>query len=115
MERYAALDPLFATEAGVAGYDEFLPDFSPDGTATQLAAVTEMCDHLATLSASDDVDRISLSVMRERLETSRELFESGESERLFQRYPLAPLERSSSVRTHGRGHCARPRGSRYAS
>jgi uncharacterized protein (DUF885 family) len=83
VERYAALDPLFATEAGVAGYEEFLPDFSPEGTAAQLAAVTEMCDHISTLSASDDIDRISLSVMRERLETSRGLLESGESERLF--------------------------------
>ncbi|MGA2123385.1 MAG: DUF885 domain-containing protein [Acidimicrobiales bacterium] len=83
VERYAALDPLFATEAGVAGYDEYLPDFSPEGTAVQLAAVKEMCDHLSSLSATDDIDRISLSVMRERLETSRGLLESGESERLM--------------------------------
>ncbi|MGC2168868.1 MAG: DUF885 domain-containing protein [Acidimicrobiales bacterium] len=83
VERYASLDPLFATEAGVAGYDELLPDFSPDGTAAELSAVTEMCDHLSTLSASDDIDRISLSVMSERLETTRGLLESGEFERLF--------------------------------
>jgi hypothetical protein len=28
---YAALDPILATGAGIAGYDEQLTDFSPDG------------------------------------------------------------------------------------
>jgi uncharacterized protein (DUF885 family) len=96
VERYAALDPLFATEAGVPGYDEYLPDFSPEGTAERLAATTEMCAHVATLSPIDDVDRISLSVMRERLETSRELLESGEADRLFSviHSPLSSVRQS---------------------
>ena len=30
VEEDAAFDPLFATGAGIAGYDDQLPDFSPD-------------------------------------------------------------------------------------
>jgi uncharacterized protein (DUF885 family) len=83
VERDAKLDPIFATASGITDYDELLPDFSPTGTAERLAAVREQRDHLATLEAGDEIDRIALSVMRERLETRLALMESGESERLF--------------------------------
>ena len=33
VERAAALDPFFATCAGIAGHDDKLPDLSPDGFA----------------------------------------------------------------------------------
>ncbi|MGC1238422.1 MAG: DUF885 domain-containing protein [Acidimicrobiales bacterium] len=83
VDRDAELDPIFATSSGIVDYDEFLPDFSPDATAKQLVAVREHWDHLATLKPSDDIDRIALAVMRERLETRRGLLVSGEAERLF--------------------------------
>lgn len=83
VERDAELDPIFATASGIADYDELLPDFSPAGTAERLATVREQRDHLATLEARDEIDRIALSVLRERLETRVALMESGESERLW--------------------------------
>ena len=83
VERDAQLDPIFATASGIVDYDELLPDFSPTGTAERLAAVREQRDHVTTLDAGDEIDRIALSVMRERLETRLALMESGESERLF--------------------------------
>jgi uncharacterized protein (DUF885 family) len=83
VERDAELDPLFATASGITAYDELLPDFSPTGSAQRLAAAREQRDHLATLQAQDEIDRIALSVMSERLETRLGLMESGESERLF--------------------------------
>ena len=83
VERDARLNPLFATESGITGYDELLPDFSPTGTAERLAVTREFRDHLATLHAQDEIDRIALAVMSERLETRLALMESGESERLF--------------------------------
>jgi len=83
VERDAQLDPIFATASGITDYDELLPDFSPSGNADRLTATREFCDHLSTLHADDEIDRIALSVMSERLETRRALMESGESERLF--------------------------------
>lgn len=83
VERDAELDPLFATNSGIFDYDELLPDFSPAGTTQRLAATREDLHHLAGLRADDEIDRIALSVMRERLETRLALMESGESERLF--------------------------------
>jgi len=83
VERDAQLDPLFATSSGIVDYDDLLPDFSPTGTAQRLATTREHRDHLATLQAHDEIDRIALAVMSERLETRLGLMESGESERLF--------------------------------
>jgi uncharacterized protein (DUF885 family) len=83
VERDAQLDPLFATASGITDYDELLPDFSPVGNAQRLAATREHRDHLSALTAHDEVDRIALAVMSERLETRLALMESGEYERLF--------------------------------
>ena len=48
VEEYAALDPIAATSAGIAGHDDRLPDLSPDGFAARddLArrALAEMTD-----------------------------------------------------------------------
>jgi uncharacterized protein (DUF885 family) len=102
VERDAELDPIFATGSGIIDYDEFLPDFSPDATAMHLAATREHCDHLDTLSASDEIDRIALAVMRERLETRRGLLESGESERLFSvlTSPLSEIRQVFELMSH---------------
>jgi uncharacterized protein (DUF885 family) len=102
VERDAELDPIFATGSGIIDYDEFLPDFSPDATAKHLAATREQCDHLDTLSASDEIDRIALAVMRERLETRRGLLESGESERLFSvlTSPLSEIRQVFELMSH---------------
>jgi uncharacterized protein (DUF885 family) len=83
VERDAELDPIFATGCGIVDYDEFLPDFSPEAHAKQLVAVREHWDHLARLFPSDEIDRIAIAVMRERLDTRRGLLVSGEAERLF--------------------------------
>jgi uncharacterized protein (DUF885 family) len=102
VEHDAQLDPIFATGSGIIDYDEFLPDFSPDATAKHLAATREHCDRLDTLSASDEIDRIALAVMRERLETRRGLLESGESERLFSvlTSPLSEIRQVFELMSH---------------
>ncbi len=83
VERDAALDPIFATEAGVEGYDDRLPDFSPEGVAARDAATAEMLAHLDSLTPGDDIDRIALEVLRERLGTRHELAQLRETGRLF--------------------------------
>lgn len=79
----AAADPLFATESGIAGYDHLLPDFSPAGRERELAATREHLRELDQLRAEDDLERLALEVMRERLSTRAELLDSGESARTF--------------------------------
>ncbi len=83
VERDAERDPIFATSSGIAGYDDELPDFSPDGTRRNIEATRAFLEHLSTLAASDDIDRVALSVMHERLATRLTLLESGEFDRVF--------------------------------
>ena len=82
VERSAALDPVLATNMGVSGYDDQLPDLGPQwhDTVTELARST-----LRELSAAertsplDATDVITLAAMRERLGISIELADAGES------------------------------------
>ncbi len=83
VEHDAAADPIFATSAGVSGYDHLLPDFSPERVTRDIAAVEGFLGELATLDATDDIDRVALAVLRERLESRRGLLTSGESARIF--------------------------------
>jgi uncharacterized protein (DUF885 family) len=73
VEEMAALDPVEATAVGIAGHDEELTDYSPDGIAARaeldrrtLAALGE----LASIggSALDDAERAAAAVMKERIE-----------------------------------------------
>jgi uncharacterized protein (DUF885 family) len=106
VERDAQLDPIFATSSGISDYDDLLPDFSPEASARHLAATKEHCDHLSTLVASDEIDRIALAVMRERLETRRGLLESGEAERLFGvlSSPLSEIRQVFELMEHESDH-----------
>ena len=83
VERDAALDPLFATESGITQYDHLLPDFSPRRTLDNIASTKEHLVALSALTPLDDIDRIAVSVMQERLSARLLLLESGESSRVF--------------------------------
>ncbi|HEY1761337.1 MAG TPA: DUF885 domain-containing protein [Acidimicrobiales bacterium] len=83
VEGDAARDPIFATDAGITAYDDQLPDFSPEGTRRRVEATRATLRELSALVARDDIDRLALSVMEERLTTRLVLLESGEAERVF--------------------------------
>ena len=83
VEHDAASDPIFATGAGVTSYDHLLPDFSPERTVRDIEATKDFLSQLSTLEASDDVYRVALAVLRERLDARLGLLESGESSRIF--------------------------------
>ena len=83
VERMAKSDPLFATEAGIKGYDHLLPDFSLE---QQRRDEQEVRDDLVTLEqvpVASDVDRIAKEVIRERLSAQLSLLEGGEVRRTF--------------------------------
>jgi uncharacterized protein (DUF885 family) len=75
---YAALDPIEATDAGIAGHEDELTDFSPDASATRADLDRETLRGLAQAPIVDDRDRIAADVMRERLELAVALHDAGE-------------------------------------
>jgi uncharacterized protein (DUF885 family) len=83
VDRDAELDPVFATGAGISGYDHLLTDFSPEHVAKSIDVTRSSLEGLARLEATDDVDRIAIAVMHERLTARLGLLESGEAVRVF--------------------------------
>ena len=71
------LSPITATSLGIAGHEEDLDDFSPAGLE---AASRLRRDTLARLEAAepvDDIDRVTLAAMRERLGLAEEVHTAG--------------------------------------
>ncbi|MEP7036015.1 MAG: DUF885 domain-containing protein [Actinomycetota bacterium] len=71
------LSPIAATFLGIAGHDDDLDDLSPAG----LAAVSELrrgtLDDLALATPVDDIDRVTLAALQERLSLAEETYASG--------------------------------------
>ncbi len=74
----AELDPLAATAMGLSGYDHLIGDYSPAGLAAQTALDRATLRELDTVEVADDVDRVTVAAMRERLGLQVELAEAGE-------------------------------------
>jgi len=72
------LDPMLATEMGVAGFDHLMTDLSPAGFESRAEAGRAVLRRLDALEPRDDVDAVTLAAMRERIGLELELFESGE-------------------------------------
>ncbi len=80
---YAALDPIFATYAGIAGHDDALTDLSPDGyaareslTAAALAAATaaQPVDDRESVARDAFLERLGLEIERSDAGVSRSEF-----------------------------------------
>ncbi len=76
--RLAELDPLAATEMGIAGHDHQMTDLSPDGIAERVELDRRTLAELATAEPADDVDRVTRAAMTDRLRLGLELHEAGE-------------------------------------
>ncbi|WAC55290.1 DUF885 domain-containing protein [Gordonia sp. SL306] len=74
----ARLDPLFATEIGIAGHDHLLTDFSPDACAARAAQARTTVHALADAPVTDDVDRVTVATMTASLRREIALAEAGE-------------------------------------
>jgi uncharacterized protein (DUF885 family) len=86
--RSAELDPLTATSIGLSGYDHLMSDLSPAGHEALAENDRAVLRELDGLEPADDVDRVTVAAMRERVGLQLELFESGE--------PLANLNNIAS-------------------
>ncbi|MGE9808913.1 DUF885 domain-containing protein [Janibacter sp. G1551] len=71
------LSPLEATYLGVPGHDGDLDDFSPAGYEARSQQRRETLAALADATPVDDVDRATISALRERLELAEELRAAG--------------------------------------
>ncbi len=83
VNQLAESDPMFATEAGIPGYDHLLTDFSVAKQRRDQEQTVRNLQHLETLEAQSDVDRIAAAVIRERLSTLLALDEADEGRRTF--------------------------------
>ena len=83
VERMAKSDPLFATGAGIRGYDHLLPDFSIEQQLRDQQETSEELRALGEVTITNDVDRIAKEVLRERLSAQLALMEGGELRRTF--------------------------------
>ncbi len=72
------LNPLAATAMGVPGYDHLMTDLSPAGWDAMASAARDTLAELATGDAKDDVDRVTIAAMQERLGLEVALHEADE-------------------------------------
>lgn len=73
----AELDPIGATNIGLAGYDALMPDLSPTGLGRRAELTKQTLARLDQAQPVDDTDRVTIEAMRERLEVAAELDELG--------------------------------------
>ncbi|MFT4215775.1 MAG: DUF885 domain-containing protein [Micropruina sp.] len=74
----ADLDPVFATEIGLGGYDHRMPEAGPDFHDARDALIRDTLAKLDAATPRDGIDRVTIAAMKERLGISHELYEAGE-------------------------------------
>jgi hypothetical protein len=77
LKQHAELDPLMATYIGMSGYDARMPDLSPDGLKAQDQLAEQTLAELGRGTAADDVDKVTVLALTERLSLARELHAIG--------------------------------------
>ncbi|MGO4384987.1 DUF885 domain-containing protein [Specibacter sp. RAF43] len=87
-DRLIELDPGFATTLGLPGHETEYADYSPTGRAAQADAARHALAELAGQKPADDVDRVTVHAMRERLGLLLEADATG--------WPLAELNNIAS-------------------
>src|SRR5581483_3260309 len=77
VERAAALDPCYATYAGIAGHDDELTDLSADGFAERAGLDRSTLAALDAAQAREPRERVARDAMRERLALAVECYDAG--------------------------------------
>lgn len=90
VEQYAALDPITATFAGIAGHDHELPDLSPDGFAAREELARSALADVAGLTPTDDREAVARDAFLERTGLEVERVDAG-----LARYELSVISGAS--------------------
>ncbi|WP_346767679.1 DUF885 domain-containing protein [Knoellia koreensis] len=71
------LSPITATYLGIPGHEEDLDDFSPAGHDAQSQLRRDTLEQLDRATPTDDIDRVTIAAMRERLGLAEEVHAAG--------------------------------------
>jgi uncharacterized protein (DUF885 family) len=77
LDAEAALNPLMATHIGLSGYDDKMPDLSPAGLAASHELVRHTLATLAEMQPADDVDKVTVAALTDRLQVAADLYDLG--------------------------------------
>ena len=81
-DRYVATlarqNPLLATDMGIDGYDHLMTDLSPAGWEARADSARAVLAELDGVAPADDVDRVTVAAMRERIGLEVALHEADE-------------------------------------
>ena len=72
-----ALSPIMATNAGIPGHEEDLDDFSPAGLAAMSQLRQRALVALVDVEPVDDVDRVTIAALHDRLGLAEEIHTAG--------------------------------------
>ncbi|WP_043841311.1 DUF885 domain-containing protein [Amycolatopsis taiwanensis] len=78
VDDFAAADPVAASEFGIAGHEEELTDYTPDGHAARAALAQRSLDAIRPVEPADAAERVAKAVFTERLGLTVELHEAGQ-------------------------------------
>src|SRR5271156_4776620 len=79
VERAAALDPCYATYAGIAGHDHELADLGADGFAGRAGLDRSTLAALDAAEAPEPREQVARAAMRERLALAVERYDAGDT------------------------------------
>lgn len=79
VERAAALDPFYATYAGIAGHDHELADLGADGFAGRAKLDRSTLAVLDAAEAQEPRGQVARAAMRERLALAVECYDAGDT------------------------------------
>jgi uncharacterized protein (DUF885 family) len=79
VERAAALDPCYATSAGIAGHDHELPDLGADGFAGRAGLDRSALAALDAAAAPEPREQAARAAMAERLALAVERYDAGDT------------------------------------
>ncbi len=126
VERAAALDPCYATSAGIAGYDHELPDLSADGFAGRAGLARSTLAALDAAHAPGTREQVARAAMRERLALAVECYDAGDTsselstiaswvQRVREVFDLMPTDGEEAAANIARRMAAVPRAYRQLS
>ena len=72
-----ALDPITATFQGIAGYDDALTDYSPEGHAARAEVSGAALREMTGMRPNDEGERVAKAVFEERVGLDIEMYEAG--------------------------------------
>ncbi|HEX6969502.1 MAG TPA: DUF885 domain-containing protein [Micromonosporaceae bacterium] len=78
VDEWARLNPALATEVGIPGYDDRLPDLSPEGFAERAELTRRTLAELARSEPVTEAERVAKEAMQERLGLDLARYEAGE-------------------------------------